>query len=50
MVKNLQRVPLDDISMVKSLQRVPLNVSIRWRYLHHDAGKTYSEISKLRSY
>ena len=31
--------------MAKYLQRVPLDVSINWRYLHQDAGKTYSKIS-----
>ena len=36
--------------MVKNLPRVPLDVSIYWCYLHQDAGKTYSEISKMRSY
>ena len=36
--------------MVKKLQRVPLDASIHWRYLHQDTGKTYSEISKMRSY
>ena len=36
--------------MANKLQRVPLDVSIYWRYLHQDAGKTYSEISKMRSY
>ena len=36
--------------MVKILQRVPLDVSIHWRYLHQDARKTCSEISKMRSY
>ena len=36
--------------MVKNLKRVPLDVSIHWRYLHQDAGKTYSEISKMKSY
>ena len=35
--------------MVKNIQKVPLDVSINWRYLHQDAGKTYSEISKMRS-
>ena len=35
---------------VKYLQRVPLDVSINWWYLHEDAGKTYSEISNMRSY
>ena len=34
--------------MVKKLQRVLLDVFIHWRYLH--AGKTYLEISKMRSY
>ena len=34
----------------KKLQRVPLDVSIHWHYLHQDAGKTYSEISKMRPY
>ena len=37
------------INMVKYLQIVPLDVSINWCYLHQDAGKTYSEISKIRS-
>ena len=27
-----------------------LDVSINWRYLHQDAGKTYSEITNMRSY
>ena len=38
------------INLVKYLQRVPLDVFINWRYLHGDAGKTYSEISNRRSY
>ena len=38
------------INLVNYLQRVPLDVSINWRYLHQDAGKTYSEISNMRSY
>ena len=38
------------IILVKYLQRVPLDVSINWHYLHQDAGKTYSEISKMRPY
>ena len=38
------------LKMVKYLQRVPLDVSISWCYLHQDARKTYSEISKMRSY
>ena len=29
------------INMVKYLQRVPLDVSINWRYLHQNAGKTW---------
>ena len=28
-------------NMVKYLQRVPLDVSINWRYLHQDAGRTW---------
>ena len=32
--------------MAKNLQRVSLDVSINLSYLHQDAGKTYSEISK----
>ena len=36
--------------MVKNSQKVPLDVSINLRYLHQEAGKTYSEISKMRSY
>ena len=36
--------------MVKKLQRVPLDASDHKRYLHQDAGKTYSEISKMISY
>ena len=36
--------------MVKKLQGVLLDVSIHWHYLHQDAGQTYSEISKMRSY
>ena len=38
------------INLVKYLQRVLLDVSTNWRYLRQDAGKTYSEISKMRSY
>ena len=38
------------INLVKYLQRVPLDVFINWRYLHRYAGKTYSEISNMRSY
>lgn len=34
--------------MTKALQRVPLEVSIHWRYLHQDKGKTWSEISKMK--
>ena len=37
-------------NMNKSLNRVPLDVSIHWRYLHQDAGKTWLEISKMKSY
>ena len=29
------------INMAKYLQKVPLDVSINWRYLHQDAGKTW---------
>ena len=29
------------INTVKYLQKVPLDVSINWRYLHQDAGKTW---------
>ena len=36
--------------MTKNLQRVSLEVSIHWRYLHQDAGKTWFEISKMKSY
>ena len=36
--------------MVKNSQKVPLDVSINLRYLHQEAGKTYPEISKMRSY
>ena len=36
--------------MVKYLQRVSLDVSIKWRYVHQDARKTYSEVLKMRSY
>ena len=32
---------------LKYLQRVSLEVSINWRYLHQDAGKTYSEYQRL---
>ena len=38
------------VNLVKYLQRIPLDVSINWRYLHQNAGKTYSEISNTRSY
>ena len=38
------------INLVKHLQNVPLDVFINWCYLHQDAGKTYSEISNMRSY
>ena len=30
------------IFLVKYLQRVPLDVFINWRYLHEDAGKTWT--------
>ena len=33
------------MNLVKCLQRVPLDVSTDWRYLHQDAGKTYSQMS-----
>ena len=36
--------------MNKNLQRVSLEVSIHWRYLHQDGGKTWFEISKMKSY
>ena len=29
--------------MAKKINRVPLDASIHWRYLHQDAGKTYSD-------
>ena len=35
-------------TMTKALQRVSLEVSIHWRYLHQDKGKTWSEISKMK--
>ena len=38
------------INLVKYLQSVPLDVSINWCYLHQDAGKSYLEKSKMRSY
>ena len=39
------------INLVKYIPKVPLDASIsNWRYLHQDAGKTYSEISNMRSY
>ena len=38
------------INLVNYLQRDPSDVCINWRYLHQDAGKTYSKISKMRSY
>ena len=38
------------INVIKYLERFPLDVSINWHHLHQDAGKTYSEISKMRSY
>ena len=39
-------------NLVKYLQRVSLDVSICWRYLYQDVGKTYLEIeiTKMRSY
>ena len=36
--------------MAKNLQRVQLDVSINWHYLYQDVRKTYSKISKMRSY
>ena len=36
--------------MAKNSQRLPLDISIYWCYLHQDAGKNYSKISKMRSY
>ena len=38
------------INLVKYLQNVSLDVYINWCYQHQDAGKTYSEISNMRSY
>ena len=38
------------INLVKYLERFPLDVSINWDYLHQDVGKTYSQISNMRSY
>ena len=38
------------IDLTIYLQRFPLEVSINWHYLYQDAGKTYSEISNMRSY
>ena len=36
--------------MTRTLQRVPLEVSIHWRYLRQDTGKSCLEIAKIRSY
>ena len=36
--------------MVINLQRVSFDASINYHYLHQDAGNTYSEISRMRSY
>ena len=36
--------------MTKNLQIVSLEVSIHWCYLHQDGGKTWFEISKMKSY
>ena len=36
--------------MVKNVKRGLFDVFINWRYLHQDAEKTYSEISKMRSH
>ena len=41
---------LDTYINLQYLQRVPLDVSINWRYLHQDAGKTYLETSNMRLY
>ena len=38
------------LNMVKKVETVPLDASIHWHYLHQDVRKTYSEISKFRSY
>ena len=38
------------INVTKYLQRVPLDVSLNWHYVHQVAGKTYSEILKMRYY
>ena len=35
------------INLVKYLQRVALDVFLNWRYLHQDAGQTYSEVSNM---
>ena len=40
----------DTYMVTKSLLRIPLDIFIHWLYLHQDAGKTYSEISKMISY
>ena len=38
------------INLFKYFRRVPFDVSINWCFLHHDAQKTYSDISNMRSY
>ena len=38
------------INLVEYLQIIPLDISINWRYLHQNAGKIYSETSKMKSY
>ena len=36
--------------MTRTLQRFSLGVSIHWRYLHQDAGKSCFGIARMRSY
>ena len=36
--------------MTRTFQRVLLEVSIHWRYLHQDVGKSCLKIAMMRSY
>ena len=38
------------VKNLKSFKEFHLDVSIYWRYLYQDPGKTYSELSKMRTY
>lgn len=51
--KILEERKLEDrrkLRMTRTFQRVLLEVSIHWRYLHQDVGKSCLKIAMMRSY